>query len=146
MTKAMRTSARTAIAASAAVVLLASSYFGWSALRNRNSSAEERLGCCFLNTTSASGMPLDPMLFKGPVRDAYRNARENPALFSQLHCYCGCDKEFGHRSLLDCFRDTHGSRCEICVGEAIEATRLAAQGVPVDRIRDALRSRFSRET
>lgn len=88
---------------------------------------------------------LDPALFTGPVRDAYQIARDNPALIAQLHCYCGCDKEEGHKNLLDCYRDTHGSRCEICVGEAIQAKRMFEQGAPIEQIRDAVRARFSHQ-
>lgn len=88
-------------------------------------------------------LTLDPALFNGPVREAYRVAQQSPALLAQLHCYCGCDRTDGHRNLLDCFRDKHGSRCEICVGEAIEASRMAEQGAPVEQIRDALRRRFA---
>ncbi len=97
---------------------------------------------------AASGdhpVTLDPALFTGPVREAYQIARDNPALIAQLHCYCGCDKEEGHKNLLDCYRDTHGSRCEICVGEAIQAKRMFEQGVPIEQILDAVRARFSHQ-
>jgi hypothetical protein len=46
--------------------------------------------------------------------------------------------------LLDCYRDRHGSRCEICIGEAIEAEKLVSQGSPIEQIRDSLRARFDR--
>ncbi|HTR62890.1 MAG TPA: CYCXC family (seleno)protein [Candidatus Binataceae bacterium] len=85
---------------------------------------------------------LDPNMFKGDVREAYEVARKDPALLAQLHCYCGCDKTEGHRSLLDCYRDKHGSTCAICVGEAREAEQLARQGMPVEQIRDSLRARY----
>jgi uncharacterized protein with PCYCGC motif len=92
----------------------------------------------------SSRVTLDPMLFTGPVREAYKAAQEDPALFSKLYCYCGCERNEGHKSLLDCFRDKHGSNCEICVGEALEARRLAEEGTPVDQIRDALHARYAR--
>ncbi len=92
---------------------------------------------------SNAGLTLDPNLFQGQVKQAYQIARERPGLLSQMHCYCGCDRTNNHRNLLDCFRDTHGSHCEICVGEAVEANQLARQGMPVDQIRDALRERFA---
>ncbi len=88
-------------------------------------------------------LTLDPQLFQGEVRKAYEIAGRNPALLAQLHCYCGCDHTQGHKNLLDCFRDRHGSTCAICVGEAVEADRLAIQGMPVEQIRDALRARFA---
>ncbi len=86
---------------------------------------------------------LDPKLFQGEVRKAYEVAERNPALLAQLHCYCGCDRTEGHKNLLDCFRDKHGSSCATCTGEAIEADTLANQGMPVEQIRDALRARYA---
>jgi hypothetical protein len=86
---------------------------------------------------------LDPQNFQGDVREAYAVAERDPALLAQLHCYCGCDKTDGHKNLLDCFRDTHGSTCAICCGEARDAEAMAGRGVPIEQIRDALRARYS---
>ncbi len=124
-----------------AAVFAALSY---ASSEDARSSASDRSYCCAIGSAHASET-LDPALFNGEVREAYDQARHNPALLAQLHCYCGCDKINGHRNLLDCFRDTHGSRCEICVGEALEAKSLAEQGTPVAQIRDALRRRFAPE-
>jgi hypothetical protein len=99
---------------------------------------------------AASGDPaaklritLDPANFQGPVREAYEVAEKDPALLAQLHCYCGCDKTDGHKNLLDCFRDTHGSTCAICCGEARDAESMATRGVAIEQIRDALRARYA---
>ena len=86
---------------------------------------------------------LDPKNFQGDVRKAYEAAERNPGLLAQMHCYCGCDKADGHKNLLDCFRDSHGSTCAICVGEARDAEAMANRGVPVEQIRDALRARYA---
>jgi hypothetical protein len=88
-------------------------------------------------------MTLDPNQFVGEVKQAYLIAESDPALLAQLHCWCGCDRTDGHRNLLDCYRDTHGAHCAICTGEAIEAEKLASQGMPVEKIRDALRDRYA---
>jgi hypothetical protein len=88
-------------------------------------------------------MTLDPNQFVGEVKRAYQIAEHDPALLAQMHCYCGCDRTDGHKNLLDCYRDTHGAHCAICTGEALEAERLAEQGMPVEKIRDALRDRFA---
>ena len=88
-------------------------------------------------------LTLDPNQFVGEVKQAYLIAETDPALLAQLHCYCGCDRTDGHKNLLDCYRDTHGAHCAICTGEAIEAEKLAAQGMPVEKIRDALKERFA---
>ena len=87
---------------------------------------------------------LNPLMFVGPARQAYVIAQQNPWLLAQLWCYCGCDRTNGHRNLLDCYRDYHGTSCAICTGEALEANQLFNQGSPVEQIRDALRARFSR--
>ncbi|MGA9144601.1 MAG: CYCXC family (seleno)protein [Candidatus Acidiferrales bacterium] len=44
-------------------------------------------------------------------------AKVKPVLYQQP-CYCRCDREVGHTSLLDCFRDNHGSICDVCKKEA----------------------------
>ncbi len=100
------------------------------------------VSCCKFGKSNANET-LDPALFTGPAREAYQLARKNPALFSQLHCYCGCDRTYGHKSLLDCYRDKHGARCDICVGEALQANTLAKQNTPVEQIREALRGRYA---
>jgi len=86
---------------------------------------------------------LDPARFFGAPRQAYEIAEKNPALLAQLHCYCGCDKEMGHQNLLDCYRDEHGSHCPICTSEALEASKLADEGLPVEQIRRVLREHYA---
>jgi hypothetical protein len=102
------------------------------------------------NKLAASGDPgarlrltLDPNNFQGTVREAYEVAEKDPALLAQLHCYCGCDVTDGHKNLLDCFRDTHGSTCAICCGEARDAESMASRGMAIEQIRDALRARYA---
>lgn len=99
--------------------------------------------CCKDDPAAKLRMTLDPHLFKGEVKQAYQVAEDDPALLAQMHCYCGCDRIEGHKNLLDCFRDKHGSTCAICTGEAIEAEQLAHQGMPVEQIRDSLRARYA---
>jgi cytochrome c-type biogenesis protein CcmH/NrfG len=53
--------------------------------------------------------PLAPALFRGKAAQAYQVAHEIPRVLERLTCYCGCDKTVGHRNLLDCFLDDHGS-------------------------------------
>jgi hypothetical protein len=99
--------------------------------------------CCATGRGAAGAITLDPNLFPGEPHQAYLVAQSHPDLLAQLRCYCGCERDAGHRSLLDCFRSKHGSICPICMGEAVEAGRLTAQGVPVEQIRDLLRSRYA---
>jgi hypothetical protein len=60
-------------------------------------------------TGAALPTPLPAELFTGQTREAYKAAAEIPDILAGLHCYCGCDKSLGHRSLLDCFVDDHGA-------------------------------------
>jgi len=86
---------------------------------------------------------LDPALFQGDVHQAYVAAERYPGILIQLHCYCGCDREIGHRSLLDCYRDRHATTCPICLGEALMAGRMTYEGKPIDQIREAIRARYA---
>jgi len=94
-------------------------------------------------TAKGERLTLDHARFNGAARQAYEVAEKNPALLAQLHCYCGCDKEIGHQSLLDCYRDEHGGHCPICTGEALEAAKLADEGLPVEQIRRVLREHYA---
>jgi hypothetical protein len=74
--------------------------------------------------------------------EAYAAARGAPQLLDGLYCHCACAKHLGHRSLLTCFESDHGGRCDICVGEALLATQLAAGGTTLEQIRHAIDARY----
>lgn len=59
--------------------------------------------------TTTLPTPLPAERFQGRVREAYKAAAEIPDVLAGVACYCGCDKSQGHRNLLDCFVDDHGS-------------------------------------
>lgn len=125
------------------VVAAAAIYAGLSVYRSRASDSPPPPPIAAGDAAQHLRMTLDPNQFVGEVKQAYLIAESDPALLAQLHCYCGCDRTDGHKNLLDCYRDTHGAHCAICTGEAIEAEKLATQGMPVEKIRDALRDRFA---
>lgn len=52
---------------------------------------------------------LSPALFTGEVASAYQVARDIPEVLDQLYCYCQCEENFGHKSLLSCYVDRHAS-------------------------------------
>ncbi len=66
----------------------------------------------------------------------YRLATEQPQLFLQLPCYCGCGMfaDDPHRNLLDCFMnddgsfDAHASGCSLCLDIAFDGVDWRAQG------------------
>jgi uncharacterized protein with PCYCGC motif len=74
--------------------------------------------------------------------EAYVAARTAPQVLDGLYCHCQCARHLGHRSLLTCFESDHGGRCDICTGEAMLATRLAAGGGTLAQIRLAIDARF----
>jgi Protein of unknown function with PCYCGC motif len=145
----MMTGTKTTLAVIAGAMIVAAGAYAWLGRSGDASPLARVLGksdtaqCCPGGTADASHPTLDPNLFQGEVKQAYEVARRNPALLAQMHCYCGCDKEVGHKNLLDCFRDRHGSHCAICTGEAVEAERLAQRGMPAEQIRDVLRAKFA---
>jgi hypothetical protein len=131
----------------AAVLVVAVAYAGYVSNHGEAKPGVVRVAagaaCCLNDPAQQLRVTMDPKNFQGEVRRAYEAAERNPALLAQMHCYCGCDKADGHKNLLDCFRDSHGSTCAICVGEARDAEAMANRGVPVEQIRDALRARYA---
>jgi hypothetical protein len=79
---------------------------------------------------------LDPAQFADPeTRNIYRLAAKVKAVLYQQPCFCGCDKEAGHKSLLDCYRDMHATGCDLCKKEAVFAASESAKGKTAAQIR-----------
>lgn len=82
---------------------------------------------------------LDPMQFPDPInQNAYAMAARIKTVLYQQPCYCHCDKEFGHGSLLDCYTGTHAAVCNICKMEAIYAFNETAKKKSPAQIRDGI--------
>jgi hypothetical protein len=124
------------------LVMVAACYVGYVSLHGGNQGAAAA-GANDSDPAQMLRITLDPKRFQGEVREAYTVAQNDPALLVQLHCYCGCDRDSGHKNLLDCFRNEHGSKCAICVGEAKDAEKMANRGTPIEQIRDTLRARYA---
>ena len=106
-----------------------------------------RVPAFFQNAPERNSLPrtLDPDRFAGQVREAYRVVREIPETIAQLPCFCYCDHGFGHRSLHSCFEDEHGSRCAICINEAINAYRLQKEeNLSPEQIRGRIIAQYAR--
>jgi hypothetical protein len=69
---------------------------------------------------------------------AYEGAREFPAVFDGLYCYCQCKENMGHRSLLTCYQSEHAASCDVCLTEGTMATQMHRQGASLDQIRQAI--------
>jgi hypothetical protein len=82
---------------------------------------------------------LDPKVFPGALnQNIYAlAAKEKPVLYQQP-CYCHCDREAGHTSLLDCYVDKHGSVCAVCKMEAVYAYEQTRLGKTPAQIREGI--------
>lgn len=74
--------------------------------------------------------------------EAYAAARAVPQVLDGTYCHCDCSKHAGHRSLLTCFESDHGAYCDICMGEALLAAQMTADGETLEEIRRAIDRRF----
>jgi Protein of unknown function with PCYCGC motif len=83
----------------------------------------------------------DPAQFEDPVvKNAYALAAKVKKVLYQEPCYCHCDRGHGHASLLDCFTGTHGSMCNICMGEALYSYEQTRKGKTAAQIRAGIQS------
>ncbi len=73
---------------------------------------------------------------------AYTAAHEMPEVLDGLMCYCMCEKNFGHRSLLTCYESEHAAACDICLDEGEMAARMHRQGASLDAIRQAIDAQY----
>jgi hypothetical protein len=67
--------------------------------------------------------------------NAYALAAKIRKTLYQLPCYCNCDREAGHTSLLDCYRGSHGSFCDVCKKELFYAYQQTRKGKSAAQIR-----------
>ena len=90
-------------------------------------------------------MPMDVQQATEAVQIAYRFAVANPALLSEIPCYCGCGA-LGHTSNYDCYVDSvdaaglvtfdpHALACTVCVDITQDSLRLFGQGQGVAEVR-----------
>jgi len=126
-----------AVAGGALVALLVTARGGGAGGAGASTHPDPRPG-----VTADRVLPASLVLNTPGALEAYAAARHAPQVLDGLHCHCECAKHFGHRSLLTCFESDHGSHCDICMGEATLATRLATQGNSLDDIRRAIDRQF----
>lgn len=126
------------VVAGVAVVLL-----GVTLVRGSHGSVtthpDPRPGITGANVLPAASVPNTP-----GAGEAYAAARGAAHVLDGIYCHCDCSKHSGHRSLLTCFETEHGSYCDVCMGEAMLASQLAASGSSLDAIRKAIDARFGR--
>jgi Protein of unknown function with PCYCGC motif len=82
---------------------------------------------------------LDPKLFPDALnQNIYALAAKEKKILYQQPCYCHCDREVGHRSLLDCYVDRHASLCATCKMEAVFAYQESRKGKNAAEIRQEI--------
>jgi len=94
------------------------------------------------NVTSADVAPASLYAGYPRVATTYRHTAQIAELVDGVYCYCRCERNAGHYSLLDCFRTDHAAGCDICLGEAALAYRMSRQGASLDAIRSAVDHRY----
>ena len=88
---------------------------------------------------------LSPALFTDPkARAAYQVAKDIPEVLEQLPCFCGCMMNMGHKNNLFCFKDQHGSGCDLCEDIALDARKMHDEGKSIAQIQETIRATYSR--
>ena len=82
--------------------------------------------------------------YTGKAAEAYRIAAEIPKIIDSQFCYCYCKKDHQHKTLLTCFTNEHGSKCDICINEVLYAYQLYKRGKTLDEIVVAIDRKFYR--
>jgi len=88
--------------------------------------------------------PLPPTLDPAKFVDnkaafvTYYIASKIRELLYQEPCFCYCDKEEGHKSLLDCYTGDHGVNCHVCQRGVIFAYEQSKVGKTAAEIREAM--------
>jgi hypothetical protein len=121
----------------AATVILGG--IAWVSLRGTGEPSDDSAA----NAKSAD--VLSPALFTDEkARAAYQTAKDIPDVLEQLPCFCGCMMNMGHKNNLFCFKDQHGSACEICQDIALDARKMHDQGLPIAQIQENIRAKYAR--
>jgi hypothetical protein len=90
-------------------------------------------------STGALPETLDPKQFSDVrTQKIYAMAGKVKPVLYQQPCYCRCDREVGHTSLLDCFGDNHGSICDVCKKEAVYSYQQTKLGKTPAEIREGI--------
>lgn len=92
--------------------------------------------------TAAKVLPASEWAAQPDVARVYAMAKEIPEVLDGIYCHCNCSKHSHHYSLLTCYESDHAAMCDICLGEAALAYRLAKQGASLEQIRLAIDAQF----
>jgi uncharacterized protein with PCYCGC motif len=119
-----------------AVVIIAG--IGWYSLRGTSNETETSV------QLSKSDGVLSPTIFDdAKTRAAYQTAKDIPEVLEQLPCFCGCMAHFGHKNNLFCFKDQHGSGCDLCQDIALDARKMHDQGMSIAQIQEQIKAKYA---
>jgi hypothetical protein len=119
-----------------AVVIIAG--IGWYSLRGASNETETSV------QLSKSDGVLSPSIFDdAKTRAAYQTAKDIPEVLEQLPCFCGCMAHFGHKNNLFCFKDQHGSGCDLCQDIALDARKMHDQGMSIAQIQEQIKAKYA---
>jgi hypothetical protein len=91
--------------------------------------------------TTAVDDGLDLLTVPASVAGHYHAASEDPDVYAEVPCFCGCEAMLGHRSLLDCFVrpqggwEPHAAGCAVCLDEGEMLQTMLAGGSTPGEIR-----------
>jgi hypothetical protein len=123
----------------ASIMILAG--IAWVSLRGTNEQPEPLQA---VENPKAADV-LSPALFTDPkARAAYQTAKDVPEVLEQLPCFCGCMMNMGHKNNLFCFKDQHGSACDICEDIALDARKMHDEGLSIAQIQENIRGTYAR--
>ncbi len=126
---------------SALLLVLNLNGFAWAESPKELNSAAPTQPAKVTNSESLP-TPLPADRFTGRAREAYQAAADLPEVFTEISCYCGCDKSRGHKNLLYCFSDEHGAECNHCMSEALDTSALFKSGMPPQEIRQFIDKKY----
>jgi len=141
------------LSAAGAIFILALAATGIRLARAQASSRASAVAAALANDTRSDDVPahhtsppsgplpatLDPKSFPDSLnQNLYALAAKVKPVLYQQPCYCHCDREVGHTSLLDCYVDKHASVCSVCKMEAVYAYEQTKLGKSPAEIRDAI--------
>jgi hypothetical protein len=92
----------------------------------------------FHSAPTAAKLPvtMDPKQFNDvSTQNSYVMAAKVKNVLYQQPCFCYCDANDGHHSLLDCFVTDHAASCNICRMEGIFAYEQTRKGQTPAQIR-----------
>jgi len=86
--------------------------------------------------TAKLAATMDPKQFhEVETQNSYAMAAKVKSVLYQQPCFCYCDANDGHHSLLDCFVTDHAASCNICRMEGIFAYEQTRKGQTAAQIR-----------